>query len=754
MKNKIFSVLVGLLAVFLGACSDDDDVLTTSSVHVNGGPLEESITPTSARVRIRLNETAGIGEVGICYGVQTDKSALLSYGDVLKVEKVDSVMYLDLTELESATTYSYVAYAKYENASVADVHSVVRSFTTQSADLYLTPSRLNRSATGRLDTVKITTTFDFWAVAEYDYDWITYEKKDTLLILKTQDNSGAEIRSAILKIQAGSRTQSLAVMQAAPTISLSADTLEVSAKGATGSFIVRSDVAWSIDKDADWVTCSVEKDSIVNFTAEVNTGSEERFGHITVSVSDQLYKIFTVAQRSGALAVTKTNLSYGLKGGEEGFVVECNTDDWTFSSDKSWCKPEWIQGTDSIAVRVDPNDTEAAVRTATITVQKEQSVKKVTVSQESGLMLSDVSLENLVFWGGNGDIKVKAYTDSWTVESVTDDFTASRTNDSIVTVSVANLNTTAQEITGSVTIKAGNLTQTMTLVQPCAVIDWGTEEVKFSYTGGTKSNTSGNYIGMTKYKVEGTGVSWLTVGSEGVSFVQGTDGYMVVAGEDDAFVTLNLTATANNTGKTRTATITGVWEGVTESFTVTQMDASSVVVLPALEAGVLAGNYTLTEEGYTGYVHFGDKIYTKAEYDEITTELEAAGTSLYDDRYAKFRAADYDYAMGLDNGNTAYPLLFKINQVESTADGAPSGAYEVEIVTMYEPVNTALESDYIAYYDKNTKTLYFEFDYYSWGIRSNRTLYQNFGFCRIIFSDTGCYFKVKTVPTVKTVITV
>mgnify|MGYP002123808235 FL=1 len=714
MKNKIFSVLVGLLAVFLGACSDDDDVLTTSSVHVNGGPLEESITPTSARVRIRLNETAGIGEVGICYGVQTDKSALLSYGDVLKVEKVDSVMYLDLTELESATTYSYVAYAKYENASVADVHSVVRSFTTQSADLYLTPSRLNRSATGRLDTVKITTTFDFWAVAEYDYDWITYEKKDTLLILKTQDNSGAEIRSAILKIQAGSRTQSLAVMQAAPTISLSADTLEVSAKGATGSFIVRSDVAWSIDKDADWVTCSVEKDSIVNFTAEVNTGSEERFGHITVSVSDQLYKIFTVAQRSGALAVTKTNLSYGLKGGEEGFVVECNTDDWTFSSDKSWCKPEWIQGTDSIAVRVDPNDTEAAVRTATITVQKEQSVKKVTVSQESGLMLSDVSLENLVFWGGNGDIKVKAYTDSWTVESVTDDFTASRTNDSIVTVSVANLNTTAQEITGSVTIKAGNLTQTMTLVQSCAVIDWGTEEVKFSYTGGTKSNTSGNYIGMTKYKVEGTGVSWLTVGSEGVSFVQGTDGYMVVAGEDDAFVTLNLTATANNTGKTRTATITGVWEGVTESFTVTQMDASSVVVLPALEAGVLAGNYTLTEEGYTGYVHFGDKIYTKAEYDEITTELEAAGTSLYDDRYAKFRAADYDYAMGLDNGNTAYPLLFKINQVESTADGAPSGAYEVEIVTMYEPVNTALESDYIAYYDKNTKTLYFEFDYYSW----------------------------------------
>ena len=84
---------------------------------------------------------------------------------------------------------------------------------------------------------------------------------------------------------------------------------------------------------------------------------------------------------------------------------------------------------------------------------------------------------------------------------------------------------------------------------------------------------------MTKHKVEGTDVSWLTVGSEGVVFVQEADGYMVVAGEDDAFVTLSLTATANNTGKTRTATITGMWEGVTESFTVTQLDASSVVGL-------------------------------------------------------------------------------------------------------------------------------------------------------------------------------
>ena len=34
MKNKIFSVLVGLLAVFLGACSDDDDAESLSLIHI------------------------------------------------------------------------------------------------------------------------------------------------------------------------------------------------------------------------------------------------------------------------------------------------------------------------------------------------------------------------------------------------------------------------------------------------------------------------------------------------------------------------------------------------------------------------------------------------------------------------------------------------------------------------------------------------------------------------------------------------
>lgn len=77
----------------------------------------------------------------------------------------------------------------------------------------------------------------------------------------------------------------------------------------------------------------------------------------------------------------------------------------------------------------------------------------------------------------------------------------------------------------------------------------------------------------------------LTVGSEGVSLYR-VPTVICRRWRRRCFVTLNLTATANNTGKTRSLPKDcRSGEGVTESFTVTQMDATGIA-LPALEAGI------------------------------------------------------------------------------------------------------------------------------------------------------------------------
>lgn len=703
MKSKILSILVFALVACFWACSDDDDELAVSSVNVNGGPVTESVTPTSAQVKIVLNRTAGVKQVGITYGVQSDKSALLTYGEVLTVETVDTAMYLEITGLESATGYYYVAFAKMEDAS--ESYSVVRNFTTESADLFLSPSRLNRVATGMIDTVAVTTTFDSWEVAEYDYDWITYTKKDSLLILNTEDNLNNEKRIATLKVKAGSRTQSLTITQDIPQLSLSSDTLEISAKGVTDKyFVVDCDVKWSVANDPEAIWCTPRRvNDTVYFSADVNPGADERNARLTVSVSDKIFKKFVVAQRSGALAVTKSALSYGQKGGADGFVVESNNDNWTISSDKDWCKPVRLQGTDSVAVTVDPNNTDVNIRIATITVssQDQTQTKTVKVSQEAGIVIVDAGDLVMNFWGGTIITKqVKAYSDGWSVKvEPASDFSIVMLDDNKFEVRPLTTNESAVSKFGNVTVSLGNLTKTFQVEQKPAEIGISPETLKFSYTAGSKSVTSvgGKYNGeiyMEEVSVPDDAKSWLTVALDGK--------------------TIKVTVTENSTGSTRTAVVTARWKEVTEEFTVTQLDASSVVELPALPDGELAGNYTLTQGGYTDYVVFGKVVYSKAEYDAIATEQENAGTANYDDRYAKFRAADYNYALGLDDGSKAYPLLFKVNNVESTATGAPAGAYDVEIVMMYEPVNTSLQSGYIAYYDKTTRTLYFEFDYSSW----------------------------------------
>lgn len=734
MKSKVLSILVFVLAGFLWACSDDEEDLGMPLVNVNGGPLEESITPTSARVKIVLNRVTDVKEVGVCYGVQSDKSALINYGEVLKAETIDSVIYLDINDVESATTYSYVAYAKMGNGT-PDAYSVVRSFTTQSADLYLTPARLKQTATGCVDTVVVKTTFDSWELSEYTYDWVSYEKKDTLLILTTKDNLTDGPAVATLKLTAGSRTQSLTITKDIPKLSLSSDTLEISAKGVTNQFFkVISDVKWSAqdDPEATWCVSRVSHDTVY-YNAEVNTGADEREARIKVKVSDQIYKEFVVVQRSGALALTKTVLSYGLKGGADGFSVECSTDDWTFSSDKNWCKPVRIQGTDSIVVTVDPNSTDINTRTAVITVQtSEQNKKTVRVSQASGLSLSSDNVNKLGFYYGNGTITVNSWTNDWTIAVVDNGgktWRCEKTNDQTATVYADQMNNEAGNYTAVVRVTAGTLTADMTVVQLAAQIGLP-KTLDFSYKAGTKKALSANTIWMTKYKLEGEAgddLSWITISSGNLSFTPDANGYMVGSA---TFIELSVTLGENKTGKTRTARLTGVWEGVSETITITQKDISSVTILPDLGAGVLAGSYTVTNEGEMATSFFGPVI-TKADFVVKADKYKADGIADYENgggnRWEVFKGMDYDYAIGVNSvDGFVYPCLFKVTNQESSADGAPAGAYHLEMVALEEPANqqgdgtSYMFKQNAAWYDPVTKTLYFDFVY--WGNRRMRTL--------------------------------
>jgi hypothetical protein len=280
---KTISIIVSTLALAAAmiACEADKMNIGAPDVNVNGGPVDESLTPTSARARVVVSKLDGVKEVGILYGLQADHAALVTYGTALRSTERASEYLFDITGLESATRYSYVAYAVLDDGETA--YSVVRGFTTIAAELTVTPSRLTLGAEASTNELVVATTFASWDVTGGGETWLSFQKNGDRLAVTTTENITDSRRVATLRFTAGSRTLNLAVTQDPPPLELSIDTLFLTAAG-SGSFTVNTAASsWSVVSDASWL--SVSRDGTnVNFQAAALAGVPYRVGHMIVSV--------------------------------------------------------------------------------------------------------------------------------------------------------------------------------------------------------------------------------------------------------------------------------------------------------------------------------------------------------------------------------------------------------------------------------------------------------------------------------------
>ena len=297
MKTNIF--LIWALAGAMISCEADKLNIGAPDVNVNGGPVESSLTPTSASVQVIISNSDGVQEVGILYGLQTDHSTLVTYGTAISSTEKKTEYIFDVTDCESATKYSYVAYARLQSGEVA--YAVVRSFTTIAAELSAEPSRLSLDAGAQTGELVISTTFDAWDFTAGSEDWLSYQKSGDRLIVTTRENLTADRRVATLKFTAGSRTLNVAVTQTPPTLIISRDSLViVGGVPGSGNFTVTTEAStWSVSSDAAWLTC--ERDgTTVNFQIASST-ELYRVGHVTVKLGtaeNGMTAVFTVEQYS------------------------------------------------------------------------------------------------------------------------------------------------------------------------------------------------------------------------------------------------------------------------------------------------------------------------------------------------------------------------------------------------------------------------------------------------------------------------
>ena len=262
-----------------------------------------------------------------------------------------------------------------------------------------------------------------------------------------------------------------------PTLSVSPIAVTLEADGTGQTISVTSNTSWTVRADDSWLTCSPSGGSggaSITIRASVNTG-ETRYSKLTFTdKTGRATAEVRVTQKAGTapptptLSVSKSSVSISATGGNDSFTITSNTS-WTVSSDQTWCTVSPTSGSNdgTVTIKADENKN-TTTRSATITVKYGDKSETVTVNQSAADIVLKVSSTSLSFAenGGSENISITCNSD-WTVSSNQSWCTvspASGSNDGTVTVTVS-ANDSNSERSASITIKSGNVTQEVSILQ-------------------------------------------------------------------------------------------------------------------------------------------------------------------------------------------------------------------------------------------------------------------------------------------------
>ena len=340
------------------------------------------------------------------------------------------------------------------------------------------------------------------------------------------------------------------------------------AKGGQQTITITATEAWTLSKSdgSDWLNVKTTSGKAgttqVDLEAAENTLTQPRTAAITVS-SGELTKVVELSQSAAnsEISLSVDNLNFPSGGDSQSFTIKSNIA-WTVSSSQDWCSvsPKSGSGDGSVSVRVDEN-TSISERTATITVQSEAGDQTVKVIQSGASPELHLNKNDLSFMAaeGNDSFSITSNT-SW---SITSDqtwcivSTSSGSDNATVMVNVTE-NTSTSSRTATITVKAGDLSKTITITQAGAnpTLQLNKSSMTFESSNGSISFT---ITSNTSWSVT-SNQTWCKVSTS--------------SGSDNGTITVNVSE--NTSTSSRTATITVKTGGLSQTFTVTQAGAKPV----------------------------------------------------------------------------------------------------------------------------------------------------------------------------------
>ena len=318
--------------------------------------------------------------------------------------------------------------------------------------------------------------------------WLTSNEADSqegtqAFTYSVAPNPSTQTRTATITITAGELTSTHTITQSGieSSLALTPSTRGVGATGGNNTLTVASNSNWNWSSSAPWLTSSesTTQNGAQTFSYSVaqNTSTQARTATITITAGN-LTRSHTVTQ-SGAepsVSINPANRNVPATGSNASFAVLSNTT-WSWSHSAPWLtsNESATQNGDQVFSYSVAANTSTQARTATITITSGDLSTTHTVTQSAvGISLTiNQPTRSIPATGGTGIFIIGSNT-AWNWSSsapswLTSNENTTQSGNQRFSYSVAP-NTSNQERTATITITAGNITRSHTVIQAAAEI--------------------------------------------------------------------------------------------------------------------------------------------------------------------------------------------------------------------------------------------------------------------------------------------
>lgn len=271
--------------------------------------------------------------------------------------------------------------------------------------------------------------------------------------------------------------------------------------GANSTVVVTSNVAWTVNSPAGWITCDPESGSddgsVIVTASEANTGSASRETTVTVSGGGISHDIpVSQAGSDPFLEVSSTSAGLGAAAASTQTVDLISNIAWTVSETADWLSvaPASGSGNGSLTLTADLANASADPRSTTVVVSGSGITRNIEVTQTGAGASLEVSSATVSLGAAASSSQSVDITSNiaWTVSESADWLTvapASGSGDATITLTTDVENETTDPKNTTVTVAGGGISHNISVTQEGA-----DPSLEISTPTETLTDTAGSWI--------------------------------------------------------------------------------------------------------------------------------------------------------------------------------------------------------------------------------------------------------------------